>query len=110
MSTFSSIRVGKKPFLAGSAQLTLIIPAAATGVVGQLPAGATLTGVSANEASLEVTIGAAYATNLTPDTDDAILNVVLAADTDVNVTTAGTAAALIRVSYVLEDIRNGVNS
>jgi hypothetical protein len=110
MSTFSNVRVGKKPFLAGSAQLTLIIPAAATGVVGQLPAGATLTGVSANEASLEVTIGAAYGTNLTPDTEDAIANVVLASDTDVNVTTAGTAAAVIRISYVLSDPRNGDNT
>lgn len=109
MSTFSNIRAGKKRYLAGSAQLTLVIPAAATGVVGKLPAGATLTGVSANEASLGVTIGSVYAAHLTPDTDVPILNVVLADDTDVNVSTAGTVDAVIRVSYLLADPRTGAN-
>lgn len=115
MSTISKLRVSanrNSANVAGSPKLTLAI--ATSGVSGltgkSIPKGAILMDVVSNEASLSVDVGATtLAANLTPGVVTGISPVLLTADGAIDVTAAGTAAAVIYVGYVLEDAREGAN-
>lgn len=115
MSTFSKLRVGKKPYAAGCAMLTLAVAADVAEVVGTLPPGASiLNGVgtkalitaTVSDGTTTATLAAAVAN--TPDTSDDVSEI--AGPGEIEITVAGAAGAILLITYVLNDDLNGVNA
>ena len=108
MSTFQTLRAGKKGYLAGSAKLVLAVDASATGSVGFLPVGAVVLGANASEDAVAATVGAVTLTTVTAG--DAISVDPIVQDNPEIIVTVAAASAMLYVEYVLGDSRNGANS
>ncbi|RKZ99555.1 MAG: hypothetical protein DRQ47_10860 [Gammaproteobacteria bacterium] len=100
MSTFSKLRVGKKPYLAGTPKMNLMVDTTALGVVGSLPAGAIILSAFSDAGVAEVTVGTATLTTAAINTSVASdVLVAQVADAEVEVTTA--IAGNMNIEYLL---------
>lgn len=109
MSTFTKLRVGSKPYLAGVTRLTLAVDTATAAVIGSLPAGAVILGaISDTTGASVVTVGATTLTGATEFLAIASDDMSEQANPEIEVTTA-LASSKMYIEYVLVDSRNGVN-
>ena len=107
MSTFSKLRVGKKPYLAGTPELILTVDTTALGVVGSLPVGAIILSAFHDAGVAVVTVGTATLTSAIINTSVASDDLAAqTADAEVEVTTA--LAGNMHIGYLLP--RDGENS
>lgn len=99
-STFSSIRVGKKRYLAGTPKMNLHVDTTTLGVVGSLPAGSIILSAFSDAGVAVVTVGTATLTTAVINTSVASdVLVAQAADAEVEVTTA--IAGNMNIEYLL---------
>ena len=113
MSTFSKVRVGAKPYLAGSAKLTLAVDASSTGAKGTLPPGVIVLGGVASEDDCDCTVSDGTTTaNVDTTTAGSAITVdpaVIEGPGVINVTTAA-AGGIIYIDYIINDAKSGANA
>ena len=109
MSTFSKLRVGKKPYLAGTPKLILTIDSSATGDKGALPKNVVILSARSNKALPEVTVGTETVTCTLADTEYLTSAPAIQDNPVVSVDTA-IADSLTFVEYVIVDDEYGVNA
>lgn len=111
-STFSNLRVGKKPFMAGVTRLTLAVNSATAGVVGTLPAGAVILGAVASDNAVAATVDdgvtTATLTTVTAGTPVSIIPTVIAGAGNITIT-ASVLGSTLYIEYILTDVANGAN-
>lgn len=113
MSTFSSLRVGKKRYFAGVPVLVAKVDGSSAAAVATLPAGAVVMSAVATAANIDATVSDGTTTaTLNTTTDNVPVdsdNMDTIAGPGVVTITAAAAGDLL-ISYILADSANGVNN
>lgn len=113
MSTFTNIRVGKKPYFAGSPKLVAAVSGATAAVVGTLPPGAIVLSAVGDDAGIEATIGDGTTTvtvaATVAGTPEDFTPELIAGAGDITITSA-VADSTLYIEYILQDARNGDNA